>query len=556
MEKVSVCAYCRVSTDSKDQENSFENQKSYFEREIKKNEKYSLYKIYADKGITGTSLSKREQFNQMLYDAGLNIIDVEGEPTFRIDHDRKPMFKRILVKNSSRFARNMEVISIIRKLKENGVYIDFFDINISTDKEDYEFVLNLFLNFDQQDSIDKSKKVKFGIFESAKKGNIFTNKRIYGYNYNLVTKELEIIEDEAKVISKIFNLYVNHKYGFRKIVDYLNENNYRTREGKPFIKSTISRILENEKYCGTLIRNKYDTGVVFHKKKTPKKRPENEWVIHEERVPAIIEKDIFQKAQEIRKSKARKQRGVYHGKSEFAGLIKCKQCGASYTRNVDKGRVFYNCSTKKTRGIKACDNVNLSEEYIHTALYGLAHGGLYEVFNNNKDIQIEQLTEIQERMKQSIDKDTFEDAEIKKDELNTLEEKKSKIIDLYLEDTFDMSVLHEKNEQIEEEIKRIKQEITELSKGQNEILEDIEELNKIISMIKTEGIKKVFTREEIINNIKTITIERDSENRKQPYANFELKVFDVINRYVGNYSEQIRGKRIDYTNLNVSDYIG
>ena len=65
-----IAAYCRVSTDSEQQETSFENQKSYFEREIAKVKGARLYHIYADKGVSGTKLD-RPEFNQMLEDAGL-----------------------------------------------------------------------------------------------------------------------------------------------------------------------------------------------------------------------------------------------------------------------------------------------------------------------------------------------------------------------------------------------------------------------------------------------------------------------------------------------------
>ncbi|MGS2777466.1 recombinase family protein [Robertmurraya sp. GLU-23] len=549
MSKISVCAYCRVSTDSKDQENSFENQKSYFKREINKNENYKLYKIYADKGITGTSLSKREQFNQMLFDGGLNIIDVQGEPTFRIDKDRKPLFNRIIVKNTSRFARNVEAIQIIRKLRGNGVFIDFLDIDLTTEQEDFEFVLNLFLNFDQQDSIDKSKKVRFGQFEGAKKGNIFVNTKLFGYQYNVDSKELEIIEKEAEIIKIIFGLYVNANLGIRKIIDYLDENGFKTREGNSFAKSTIKKILSNEKYCGVLVRNKFDTGTIFNKKKTPKLRPEHEWIVHEDRVPAIIDKELFQNAQKMRKSKAGKQRGINHGNSEFAGLIKCTQCGASYTRNNDKGRVFYNCSTKKTKGTKDCDNVNVQEYSIEEIIFGLANGGLFHVFLSNKDVQIKQLKEIKERMKQSIDKDSVNEVLNKRDELERLEKQKSKLLDLYLEDTFDKKQLSNKSGEIDERIGKINFEIKELSKEQSEIFDDIEEVNQIILKIESEGIKEAFTREEIIDSIKTINVERSAEDSKKPTLRLQLKAFDVINKYVGKYEDLKLGKRTDTVQL-------
>ena len=114
--KQAVVAYCRVSTSSKDQENSFENQKNFFEREVGRSETLELVGIYADKGITGTSLNRRDDFTRMLLDAGL----IERKVTrtrsiFEIDHS-KPKFNLILVKNTSRFARNVMVIDILREL--------------------------------------------------------------------------------------------------------------------------------------------------------------------------------------------------------------------------------------------------------------------------------------------------------------------------------------------------------------------------------------------------------------------------------------------------------
>ena len=73
MDKINVCAYCRVSTNSLAQEDSFEYQKNYFEREIAKDERYELVRVYAEKGLSGTSLLKRPEFNEMINDAGVDV---------------------------------------------------------------------------------------------------------------------------------------------------------------------------------------------------------------------------------------------------------------------------------------------------------------------------------------------------------------------------------------------------------------------------------------------------------------------------------------------------
>lgn len=114
MSKLRVCAYCRVSTDNDEQLTSYENQKSYFEQEaISKGHTY--IDTYADKGLTGTKLNNRKEFNRMLYDAGLEVREwypdkndkrVNKKVTTLVDTNRKPLFDEIWIKNTSRFARN------------------------------------------------------------------------------------------------------------------------------------------------------------------------------------------------------------------------------------------------------------------------------------------------------------------------------------------------------------------------------------------------------------------------------------------------------------------
>ena len=79
MDKIRVCAYTRVSTDSKDQENSFENQKISFERTLSNKDGYELINIYADKGLTGTQLHNRPEFKKMILDAGLDVVETKGK---------------------------------------------------------------------------------------------------------------------------------------------------------------------------------------------------------------------------------------------------------------------------------------------------------------------------------------------------------------------------------------------------------------------------------------------------------------------------------------------
>jgi site-specific DNA recombinase len=210
--------------------------------------------------------------------------------------------------------RNILSIDIIRELKNKKVYIEFLDnSSLNTETAD-EMNLIFALGSAQSESREKSRRVRWGLKESAMKGVIFTNGKIYGYRYHSHNNSLEIVEDEAVVVRTVFELY-NSGFGVRRIINVLNERGYKTREGKAFLPSMIKRMVQQEKYCGDSVRNKYDSGEVFNKHTYAKIKPKEEWIVHKDFVPAIIPRETFKKAQAIRDSKESStgQRGVYKG---------------------------------------------------------------------------------------------------------------------------------------------------------------------------------------------------------------------------------------------------
>lgn len=510
-----VVAYCRVSTSSKDQDNSYENQKSFFEREVGRSETLELVNIYADKGITGTSLNKREQFTQMLIDAGLIERKVtKNKSIFEIDHNKEPQFNMILVKNTSRFARNVMVIDILRELVKNKVYVRFLDIDLTFDSLDKEFMLNLFLNFDQQDSIDKSKKVRFGLRESANKGRIFGASKLYGYDYNPDSNELIIKEKEAEVIRHIYKMYAQG-LGIRRIIDDLDHRGYKTRENKSFSPSTVKKIIANEKYCGVLARNKYDTGIVFNKKSYPTIKPKQEWIITEDRIPPIITKELFNIVQGLRTSKKNHvtQKGIYKGITEYAGLIYCGCCGQSYTSNVDRGRRFYNCKTKKSKGTEFCSNPNISQAIIDNAIEGLQYGGYYEMFIKDKDSRIKKLMEYKGKLLSSIDQQDIEKSKELSDELIQIQNKKKRLLTLYLDGVFEKDMLDTESEKLESQISSLETQISSITRSNEEIIIKIKEVEESIERISTQEIKQVYNKTEVLSMIDRFVVRADIDKK-------------------------------------------
>lgn len=275
MINLTIAAYCRVSTTSSEQLTSLENQKHFFEEYAEKN-KFSLYKIYADRGISGKALKNRDQFTLMLSDS------------------EKRCFDMLVVKDISRFARNtVDFLTGIRKLKSNGIDVRFLSCNMDTLGES-EFALTMFAAIAQEESYNLSKKIMFGKKVSAAKGR--TPPYIYGYD-KVDTYSLKINPEEADTIKLIFKSYTSKNMGIRKIADMLNEKNILTKKSKQWTPKGVRRILTNPIYSGVLVNNKTET--LDFLESTRKEIPPEENLYHKCDDLAVVSKKTFAKAQKI-----------------------------------------------------------------------------------------------------------------------------------------------------------------------------------------------------------------------------------------------------------------
>ena len=163
--KIAVCAYCRVSTAKDDQRNSFEAQKKFFDDEFKRHPNWTVRTVFADKGISGTSLKKRDEFNRMVAEA------MAGK------------YNLIITKEVSRFSRNVrDILNIVGDLHDRGVYIWFLTEDIYTEVNDYEAELNKAGDQAEAESRKTSKRVKWGQRRQMENGVIFGRKEMFGYN--------------------------------------------------------------------------------------------------------------------------------------------------------------------------------------------------------------------------------------------------------------------------------------------------------------------------------------------------------------------------------------
>lgn len=306
-----VAAYCRVSTDSEDQQNSLINQKQYFERYISQHPAWRLVGVYADEGITGTSTRRRKQFNAMLAEAERGEIDL------------------ILTKEVSRFARNtMDALAHTRRLRELGVGVVFINDNIDTRENDGEFRLTIMASVAQEESRKTSERVKWGQKRSMERGVVFGNDSLFGYQTH--KGHLTVRQNEAEVVQMIFRKCIVENKGTHVIARELRESGIATpRAGTCWSPATVRRILKNEKYCGDLLQKKYVTPDFLSHKKIPNRGLEEQVYLqgHHE---AIISHEDFARAQAAL-AQRKPQNGARPSIRYWcSGKIKCGACGSPF----------------------------------------------------------------------------------------------------------------------------------------------------------------------------------------------------------------------------------
>ncbi len=548
MARVDICAYVRVSTKDKEQLSSFENQMAFFQREFGENEDYNLVHLYADYGRSGTSL-KRPDFDKMIADAGVDKSHIDGD-LFRIIS--KPKFSRILIKNTSRFARNVSADMLLKTLRKNGVYVDFVDTGLSTERDADIMVVQMLQVLDENESRDKSRKVLFGIEEGIKRGNIHSHGNLYGYKYYPKPENrLEIIEEEAEVVRLIFDLYANKNMGVHRIRQHLIDNGIFARSGKPFSERGLRIMIQNEHYSGRAVRKKFTNGLIFEKHTT---RETGEAVIFEtDKVPAIVDIETFEKAQRVLESKVQHttQKGLYRGKTDFAGKIVCGCCGAPYyasSSDVIKsagGRVrSYACKTKRTMNrdengnrVMLCNNRNVSETELNKWLSSSFY--TRSLWFRLRD-GIKELEDIKTALESRINQPRVEEVNALQEHLAEIEKQKAKLLDLYMSDMFSKEQLDERVAPLKAEEEALAITIKKLSKTNDEIQADIAEVTETLNYLqgqreamrlemKDGQFSTTLSREEILADLECIIVQPDGK------LQYKLKGIESIDKLVAKH---------------------
>lgn len=343
-----VTYYARVSTDNLEQINSLKNQKEYFEKQIKANKNWEYINGYIDEGITGTSDIKRINFMKMIEDAKNNMFDL------------------IITKEISRFSRNtLDSIKYTRELLNSGVAVLFLNDNINTIYPDSELRLTIMSSLAQDEIRRLSDRVKFGMHQAQKKGVLLGNSKIYGYKKIKKENRLEIVKEEAKIVKKIYELYVFKDLSLNQIKNYLNDRNIKTKANKKWNTTAISRIIKNPKYKGYYCGKKVEVLDYINKKIIYKNK--NDWIVFKTNyIPKIIDDYVWNKANIKIDSKYKKRNSIKKGL--YINKLYCEKDKHTYTSKYfrnNKKELTYICNNYLLNGKCHCDTANIRETEIN-----------------------------------------------------------------------------------------------------------------------------------------------------------------------------------------------
>ena len=355
--KLRVAAYARVSSSSEDQLNSYRVQNQYYSELISGNPDWEMVDIYADEGITGTSVEKREDFQRMMRDC------------------RKGKIDRILVKSISRFARNTkDCLAAIRELKELGVSVQFEEQGIDTSKVSSEMVTAIMASLAQKQSEAISGNVKWGVQKRMQDGTFIPSYLPYGYE--AVGKKICINEEQAFIVKKVFSDFLAGRSTEQVAAD-LRTNNIPCKNGRvQWDSSSVRYILRNEKYTGNSKWQKYYTPNTFpfHCKINT---GEVQYYWAEGTHPAIISDLEYQLAQKLLENKSNRIAKRHNKAYPLRQRVYCGSCDSVFRRKEVNATVYWVC-LGHDRG-QNCDICQVPEDTINAAFcrlyYKLKHHG-------------------------------------------------------------------------------------------------------------------------------------------------------------------------------------
>lgn len=503
---VEVVGYCRYSSHNQDNGVSIEAQQQYITKFADSHD-MKIVEWYIDRAYSGTT-DNRPDYQRMFDD---------------IRHKKHPNIKNVLVHKVDRFARDMDIFSkYVASLNFHGMHL----IAVSQDCKDTpegHLMLNILASFAQFHSENLAVEVKKTMDIKARACQHMGGKPLYGYRVN-DEKKYEIVEKEADDVRKIFQMYVDN-FSLNDILLELKKRGAKTRKGNDFGKNSLTDLLSNEKYIGTYIYNKNTRKISKDKIDRRRRNPEEEIITVENAIPAILDKELFYRAQ---KKRNKNKKGVRQRSSKrtylLTGKVFCGCCGHTMTGNVhvnrQNGKKYeyraYRCNNQQKA--EKCRNKEISATDLESYVIEVLRRNLFnervaeELYGSFK--QVLEKDESNDKIKITTLKKELKGKETEKENLMLLLDKGR-----LLDDIFDRIEL--KNT----EIKNIKRLITEIEANKKELI-SYKEFKKVIKkaneLLNNENSK--FALELIEKYIEKIVVSEDDVTIFFGYQQFVFKL--------------------------------
>ena len=450
--KIRVAAYCRVSTNSEDQQNSLMTQMRYYENFLADSETERLVSVYADEGITGTRMDKREEFQRMLKDCRRGKID------------------RIIVKSISRFARNTkDCLSVLRELKLLGISVMFEKENIDTANITDEIMVTIMGGLAQEESSSISKNVRWSIRSKMKNGTVKFHSAPLGYD--LYEGNLIINKREAEIVKSIYKMFLSGM-GYDSICRELNESKVikNDKETKWFLASI--QFLINEMYIGdSLWQKNYNTSMPY--KKVRNKGELEKYYINNTH-EAIITREEFEKVQELIEQRKHPNKNLINN-YPLSKKIYCGKCGSLFKRRFKNEKSYWICR-EHYYNAENCQIKQIPEQVFYTAFTAMYN----KLKANYSVIFTPMLTQLQE-LKNKKYGGNKQYIEINK-EIAQLKEQTHVLARLKTKGFLDENKYIEQVTEINAKIEKLNREVRKIVRcdDEDEMIEQIKEIASII----------------------------------------------------------------------------
>lgn len=338
-----VAAYARVSTASDAQLHSLGAQIDFYKKQIMSRPDWEFAGVFIDDGVTGTK-SKREGLDELLTACRDGKIDL------------------IITKSISRFARNtVNLLNIVRDLKESKIAVYFEREKINTLNAEGELLLTLLASFAQEESRSASNNMKWSIRKGYAEGSLKQVRRCYGYLVEL--GEVTIVPEEAKVVKEVFERYELGELP-SSIAKDLNRRKIYTLQGAKWSVNRLNVLTANIFYTGNTLLQKLFVPNHLDKKQIKNRGELPQYFIENSHEP-IISMELFEAVREVKAKRTYKKRP--DTKHAFSGKLICGVCGANLNRKYDRGNHKWQCRTYRKSGVAACPSKQVPENTLEVS---------------------------------------------------------------------------------------------------------------------------------------------------------------------------------------------